>query len=300
MSKSPLSGLLTAAFGEKTNAAAATLDKMERRTPAPAITLAPAPAESPAALAAAPSHDTSNNTSDNPSDGPSLKTYDAASDGTSDGPTDEASDVSAHSTSHAPSIMSALDTSHVTADAPSQLPSYGTAHDTDDIFDPVRNLNRRQGMVLYYLIHRPGFIAQRQQIKAATGIPLPTIRDNIVCLTSEGFITKPVKYVYKAFQGFTYQINHELCNRFLAERGSEFDGSHTSFRPSFRPSLGTSHETSISPSHNPSLRPSVGMSDGLSDGASDASRTHDYRLLEEEKALKLPSSKTIPLEQDSR
>jgi len=277
MSKSPLSGLLTAAFGEKTTAAAATLDKMERRTPTPIIALVEASVstEVPATPAMKPSHDPSNSTSHDTS----HDTSDGTTDGPSDGPSLAASNNPSIGTSHNPSI----EPSHGASDST----SHALSHDTDDIFDPVRNLNRRQGAVLYYLINRPGSIAQRQQIMAATGIPLPTIRDNIVCLTSEGFITKPVKYVYKSFQGFTYQINLVLCDRFIAERGSEFETN--------RPSHGPSHEASFDPSFSPYLA----TSDGSSDGPSDVLRTRDYKPLEEE-ALNLLPSKTVHQEQDTR
>lgn len=273
MNKSPLHELLGAAFGNKTVAAAEMLNnmKIEKRPTVPgrpgtnlAIVHGRAVLEAKDLMRL--DNTSSLCTSAGPSEGPS--------DGTLLKPSLDTSSNSSHEPSHTPSGTSLYEQNST---------SHSTSYDTCDIFDSVSNLTRRQGAVLYYLLGRPGFIAQRQQISAATGIPLPTIRDNIVCLTNENFITKPIKYVHKSFQGFTYTVNEELCNRFLVQRGFEFDGSS--------PSLGTSVSTSHRTSYHPAHRPSVGTSDEASDGTSDI-RARDYMPLEEGKALSLTSSKT--------
>jgi len=336
--KSPLSNLLFAAFGDKTAEAAEMLDKMETgrkpvaepvERPLPALVAVPdRPAAEPDGVfpsetPAPPSHVTSLNTSNKPScattgatlhdtthstlhntsgetlHNPSHDTSDVASHVPTDDTSDEASDRLSlnitNTTLHDTSLIPRHDTSLIPRHEPSLVTSHNTSHEPYDIFDPVNNLNHRQGTVLYYLLHRPGYIAQRQQISAATGIPLPTIRDNIVCLTNENFITKPVKFVHKSFQGFTYTVNEELCGRFLTRRGFEFDAQGTSDRAS----VTTSHSTSDYPTHTSSHSTSDGALDGSSDGLSDV-RARDYMPLEEERALNLTSSKTIPSGMDGR
>jgi len=90
--------------------------------------------------------------------------------------------------------------------------------------DPIIDLTPRQGAVLYYLLQTPDFICRRNDVSRDLKIPVPTIRDTIQLLTRKGFITKPTKFVYKNWQGFTYQIaDEQLCARFLKARGGEFE-----------------------------------------------------------------------------
>ncbi len=91
------------------------------------------------------------------------------------------------------------------------------------LHDPVMNMTARQGMVLYYLLQRPDYIAQRHTMGQVLNLPLPTIRDSITFLVNERFITKPTKIVIRAFQGFTYRLlDEDQCARFMKLRGDEF------------------------------------------------------------------------------
>lgn len=157
-----------------------------------------------------------------------------------------------------PIVHPTSDTTHGTTTDTSRYPTHGTSHyptqRNDNAAHPIFALTSRQAAVLFYLINQSDCIAQKGRISSETDIPLPTVKHCINALVKDGYISKPVKYVNRSFQGFSYTINQGLCRQFIEKRGHEFTSGLN------YPTYGTSSY--------PSAYPSSGMSNGLSHGSS--------------------------------
>lgn len=212
-------------------------ERLSPTPPPPAVSSSPAPEPSAVGspAAALTLHTTSHDTTDDTSHGTLDALADTPSDITShemsDAPSESAtSQPASHLTSQPTLRQASHPAGHPIIRQSERMTLHQTQHPTErmtlrhtDMFDPVYTLTWKQGMVLYHMVNRPGYITQRAMIEEHTGLPLPTIRDSIKRLTAEGFISKPVKYVQKTFQGLTYTVNRELCERFLSLRGHEFE-----------------------------------------------------------------------------
>jgi len=235
---------------------------------------------------------TSHVTADTMSHETSHAQYNATSDDTSHDTSNEASDgqqndAALQPTSHLTLRHTSRNASHPTLQPTPRQTERNTLHPTGhlterqtlrhtDMFDPVFTLTWKQGMVLYHMLNRPGYITQRAMIEEHTGLPLPTIRDSIKRLTAEGFISKPVKYVQKTFQGLTYTVNRELCERFMSLRGHEFEAGIEPEKPrhSDRLTLRNTGRMTYQPIERPTEHPSSAAYDVPSNafGTSSSSR----------------------------
>lgn len=86
------------------------------------------------------------------------------------------------------------------------------------ITSPVWLLSRQQSKILWYLI-KAGGLTKREDIAICTGVPFGTVKNLISSLHRDGFISKPKPYTDRAFRGFSYDLNRQLCEQFMTERG---------------------------------------------------------------------------------
>lgn len=182
--------------------------------------------------------------------------------GISNGPSDDPTVCPTVHPSVRPIIHPSADTTHDTSAGMAHYPTPDTTRYPsqwkDNAANPIFALTSRQATVLFYLINQPDYIAQKGRISKDTEIPLPTVKHCINALVKDGYISKPVKYVNRSFQGFSYTINQSLCRQFIEKRGHEFSGGRD------YPTVGTTH----CPTPYPSIDTSDGMSNGLSHGSS--------------------------------
>lgn len=161
-----------------------------------------------------------------------------------------------------PIIHPTVDTTNDTSPGTTHYPTVATTRYPspwkDNAANPIFALTTRQATVLFYLINQPDYIAQKGRISKDTEIPLPTVKHCINALVKDGYISKPVKYVNRSFQGFSYTINQSMCRQFIEKRGHEFSGGRDC--PTVHPSR--------YPTPYPPVDPSVDMSNGLSHGSS--------------------------------
>jgi hypothetical protein len=86
------------------------------------------------------------------------------------------------------------------------------------ISNPVWLLSRQQSKILWHLINAGG-LTKREDISICTGVPFGTVKNLISSLYRDGFISKPKPYTDRAFRGFSYDLNRQLCEQFMSERG---------------------------------------------------------------------------------
>jgi hypothetical protein len=115
--------------------------------------------------------------------------------------------------------------------------------------DPVFTITDKQATILIFLIDQETGIAQKKEMTKRLGIPEGTVKDSIRVLTKYRFISKPKKFHQGRFQGFSYTINKELCNRFLAQRlhhPTNHPTNHLSAQPTDQTPFGPSDTSSSS------------------------------------------------------
>jgi hypothetical protein len=84
----------------------------------------------------------------------------------------------------------------------------------------VMAVSKAQGIILIFLSHQPG-VTQKQRILEATQLPIGTLKDSLRSLKQLGFIVTET-FIMGDYRGFSFTINVELFNHFVAQRGREF------------------------------------------------------------------------------
>lgn len=86
------------------------------------------------------------------------------------------------------------------------------------INDPAFHLQDNYATVLDYLLGLSVRVARLSDISEATKIPFGTVRKAIDRLVSDGFISKPKRYISGRIKGFSFEVNKPRCKKFLALR----------------------------------------------------------------------------------
>lgn len=125
------------------------------------------------------------------------------------------------------------------------------------ITSPVWLLSRQQSKILWYLI-KAGGLTKREDIATCTGVPFGTVKNLLSSLHRDGFISKPKPYTDRAFRGFSYDLNRQLCEQFMSERGDSVFNENVSDN-TLHPV--THHVTHPAPHHEsyPITRPVTGL-----------------------------------------
>ena len=195
MSKSPLSGLLDAAFGPKAAEAAVILNNMESHRDQPNDRIPPEPKK------------------------PSLvrPTVERSTDErTSYGAPEERLSVDSTPVQRTPVERDTVPQERPTVDHninPIQPRQYVPRSTVDRSY-----LTPTQEEILNYLIAQPMQRATRRGISETLGIPFATVRDTLKRLGTLGYITQE-RRADRFFQGLVYDVNIEKCNSYFSRVG---------------------------------------------------------------------------------
>lgn len=110
----------------------------------------------------------------------------------------------------------------------------------------------KQGRVLLYLIQAGG-IAKRDHISNDTDVNIATVKHTLRLLAKEGYISNVQLYVNHSIRGFSYNLNHHMCDEF-AERLTGQPVNYPDRTPAHRPA---SHPIR-QPAHRPGYGPAYG------------------------------------------
>lgn len=77
-------------------------------------------------------------------------------------------------------------------------------------------LTKNQGQILLFLYQKGGGLTNMDLIIYDTGIPYGTARSALEALIREGYVSNKKRFVGHAFRGFSYEINNEMCDQYVA------------------------------------------------------------------------------------
>jgi hypothetical protein len=83
------------------------------------------------------------------------------------------------------------------------------------------SLTKKQSRILTFLLKNKSCITRYKDVAGSTGIPYGTVRISIRKLVQDKYIFKPVRYHKGAYQGFSYTVNENLCEKFLTSFGAD-------------------------------------------------------------------------------